>query len=102
MTATVRRLALIWLALLVLLALTCGSAFVPMGIWNTVANFAIAITKALLVLLFFMHLARGRPVYRLVALAALYTLALLVTLSLADYSARERYPAPWQTPAALR
>jgi hypothetical protein len=51
---------------------------------------------------FFMHLARGRPVYRLVAVAALYTLALLVTLSLADYSARERCPAPWQAPAALR
>jgi hypothetical protein len=49
-----------------------------------------------------MHLARGRPVYRLVAVAALYTLALLMTLSLADYSARERYPAPWQAPAALR
>jgi len=102
MMASVRRLALIWLALLVLLALTCGSAFVPMGIWNSVANFAIAVAKALLVAVFFMHLARGRPVYRLVAVAALYTLALLMTLSLADYSARERYPAPWQAPAALR
>jgi cytochrome c oxidase subunit 4 len=73
-----------------------------MGIWNSGANFAIAVAKALLVAVFFMHLARGRPVYRLVAVAALYTLALLMTLSLADYSARERYPAPWQAPAALR
>jgi cytochrome c oxidase subunit 4 len=102
MNRTVRRLTSIWLGLLVLLALTCGSAFFPMGIWNTVTNFGIAVGKALLIAVFFMHLERGRTVYRLVAIAALYTLALLVTLSLADYSARERYPAPWQAPAALR
>jgi cytochrome c oxidase subunit 4 len=102
MSAAARRLVSIWAALLVLLALTCGSAFIPMGIWNTVTNFAVAIAKALLVAAFFMHLLHGRSVHRLVAIAGLYTLALLLMLSLADYAARVRYPAPWQAPIGAR
>ena len=92
-----RRLARVWIALLVLLALTCASAYVPMGAWNTVANFAIALAKAALVAVFFMHLAR-RPAHRVVAAGALFVLALLLTLTLTDYLTRVRYPAPWQVP----
>jgi cytochrome c oxidase subunit 4 len=97
-----RKLGAVWLALLVLLALTCGSAFIPMGVWNSVANFGIAIAKALLVAWFFMHLSSARAVHRLVAIAALFTLSLLVALTFADYATRVRYPAPWQAPASPR
>lgn len=97
-----RRPVTIWLALLVLLALTCGSAFIPMGIWNSIANLAIAVLKAALVVLFFMHLIDARPAYRLVGIAALFTLALLLGLSSADYSTRVVYPAAWQVPAPPR
>jgi cytochrome c oxidase subunit 4 len=93
-----RTLAGVWLALMVLLALTCASAYVPMGIWNTAANFAIAVIKALLVAAFFMHLAEGRPVHRVVGFAALFALALLLMLSYADYSTRARQNVPWQSP----
>jgi cytochrome c oxidase subunit 4 len=91
-----KELAGVWIALLVLLALTCGSAYLPMGTWNTVANVAIAMMKACLVAFFFMHIMRGAA-YRLVLIAALFTLALLVGLSGADYATRTRYQAPWQT-----
>lgn len=94
-----RKLAIVWLALMALLALTCGSAFVPMGPWNTVANFGIAALKALLVAAFFMHLLEGRPVHRLVACAAFFVLAVLFALTSADYGTRPRYAAPWQTPS---
>jgi cytochrome c oxidase subunit 4 len=94
-----RRALGVWLALLALLAVTVGSAYVPMGIWNGVANLVIAAIKAALVALFFMHLRSGQPVLRLVAAAGFFTLALLVGLSLADYATRARYDAPWQTPA---
>ena len=79
------------------LALTCASAYLPMGTWNTVTNVGIAVIKACLVAFFFMHIMRGAA-YRLVLISALFTLALLVGLSGADYATRTRYPAPWQTP----
>jgi cytochrome c oxidase subunit 4 len=88
----------VWIALMVLLAMTCASAYLRMGVWNDVANFAIAAVKASLVLWFFMHLASERPVYRLVLMAALFALGLLLGLSLGDYATRPRYPAPWQVP----
>jgi cytochrome c oxidase subunit 4 len=102
MKASQRRLAGVWLALMTLLALTCASAYVPMGVWNAVANLAIALAKALLVVYFFMHLARGTAAHRLVAASALFTLALLVGLSMADYTTRTRYAAPWQAPSSAR
>jgi cytochrome c oxidase subunit 4 len=95
-----KRAGRVWIALLVLLALTCGSAFIPLGAWNSVTNLVIAAIKALLVALFFMHLREARPAYRLVAIAGLFTFALLVSLSLADYSTRAQFPAPWQSPPA--
>lgn len=94
-----RKPFLIWLALLVLLALTCGSAFIPLGIWNAIANMTIAVMKAALVVLFFMHLIDARAAYRLVGVVALFTLALLLGLSNADYSTRVIYSAPWQVPS---
>ena len=45
----------IFLALMVGTGLTVGAAFVDMGAFNNVVMLAIACTKALLVVLFFMH-----------------------------------------------
>jgi cytochrome c oxidase subunit IV len=77
-----------WLALLVLLAATCGSAFIPMGSFNVVINFAIAVVKAILVALVFMHLHKERSTVRLVAIAGFAWLSLLVGLSLEDFLLR--------------
>jgi caa(3)-type oxidase subunit IV len=93
-----RRCVGVWLALITLLAITTSSAYIPMGIWNGVANFSIAAVKVLLVAYFFMHLHADRPVLRIVAIAGLFTLALLLGLTASDYAARVRYPAPWQAP----
>ncbi|MGE5143921.1 MAG: cytochrome C oxidase subunit IV family protein [Acidobacteriota bacterium] len=77
-----------WIALLALLAATCGSSFVPMGRFNVVLNFVIAGVKAALVALVFMHLRRDRPIVWLVAAAGFAWLSLLVGLSLADFLLR--------------
>ncbi|HEX2831234.1 MAG TPA: cytochrome C oxidase subunit IV family protein [Burkholderiales bacterium] len=95
-----RRIVQVWVALLALLALTFGSAYVPMGVWNGVANFAIAAIKAALVALFFMHLRAREPVLRLTLATALFMLAVLLALGLADYATRERFDAPWEAPAS--
>jgi cytochrome c oxidase subunit 4 len=79
---------LTWVALLVLLALTTGSAFVPLGGFNVVVNFAIALLKALLVVFVFMHVRRGTPMTRVFAVAGLLWLSLLVGLSATDFAGR--------------
>jgi len=83
-----RHYVLCWIALLVLLALTAGSSFVPLGRFNLVANLAIALAKALCVVFVFMHVRRGTPMIRVFAVAGLMWLALLVGLSFVDLFAR--------------
>jgi len=99
--APVRAYVGVWIALLALLALTAGSAFVNLGAWNSVANLVIAAAKALLVAAFFMHLRRhASALVRVFAAAALFTLALLFALSGADYATRHIAPVPWSEPAS--
>jgi len=92
----------VWLALMALLALTCASAFVKLGIWNGIANLAIAAVKVALVGVFFMHLRTEHGLIRLCAAVALFMLALLFGISSADYATRTMYRAPWQAPPVSR
>ena len=85
---SLRSHILVWLALLALLALTAGSSYVPLGTFNVVANFAIAAVKAALVLVFFMHVARGEVAVRIAAAAGLLWLGFLFALSFIDILAR--------------
>lgn len=98
MRDTPANLVKIWIALLVLLALSGASAWLRLGPWNSVANLVIAVAKVLLVLLFFMRLARAAPVLRMVAITAVSMLALLLLLSGVDFFTRHIYRAPWDTP----
>jgi cytochrome c oxidase subunit 4 len=79
---------LVWVALMALLALTTASAFLPLGALNAVVNFAIAAVKAALVLVFFMHVARGDAAVRVAAAAGLLWLGFLFGLSFLDILAR--------------
>jgi cytochrome c oxidase subunit 4 len=83
-----RTYALVWVALLALLALTLGSAYLKMGWLNTAVNLGIAAAKALLVMLFFMHLRSGQAVLRIVAGAGFLWLALLIGLAFSDVGLR--------------
>ncbi|HEV8501789.1 MAG TPA: cytochrome C oxidase subunit IV family protein [Casimicrobiaceae bacterium] len=85
---TLRRHLLVGLALFVLLALTAGSALLPLGAFNAVSNFAIAAVKAALVVVFFMHLGRGDAAVRIAAAAGVLWLGFLVALSLVDFLGR--------------
>ena len=87
-----------WAALMLLLALTTASAFVPLGAWNAMINFIIAAMKALLVAAFFMHLSRASGLTRVVAVTAIFMLALLFALSGTDYATRNVAPAAWSAP----
>ena len=84
-----RKPALIWIALLLLLGLSVGSAYIPLGVGNGIINYGVAATKATLVLIFFMHLDRSRALIRIAALCGLFWVIFLFSLSLADYLTRD-------------
>ena len=79
---------LIAAALMVLLVVTVGLAFVDLGPFNTVAAMLVSICKAGLILLFFMHLRHAGPLLRLFAGAGFFWLAIMLTLALSDYLTR--------------
>jgi cytochrome c oxidase subunit 4 len=79
----------VWLALLVLTAVTTSIAFVDLGPLNTVVALVIATCKALLVVLIFMHVKYASDkLVKVVVISAVFFLLLLLGLSLADYSTR--------------
>ena len=79
---------MVWLALLLLLAITVGSAFLPLGWANTPVNLAISVTQATLVMLFSMHLRSAHPLIRIIAIIGFFGIAIMITMSLFDVLTR--------------
>jgi cytochrome c oxidase subunit 4 len=79
----------IWAALLCLTVLTASIAFVDLGRFNTVVALVIATLKAVLVVLFFMHVKYAHErMTKIVIVSAFFFLLLLLALSMADYTTR--------------
>ena len=79
----------IWIALLCLTVITAAVSFVDLGPLNTVVALVIATFKALLVVLFFMHVKyTSEKLTKIVIVAAIFWLVLLLALSMADYATR--------------
>jgi len=76
----------------VLLGLTLGMAFVPLGKGNIAVAVAIGAAKALIVVFVFMELSRGHPLKLIFAGAGLFWLAILFGLSFTDYATRTGFP----------
>jgi cytochrome c oxidase subunit IV len=95
---SLKKLLTVWLCLLILLTLTTASAYLPLGIGNTLINGAVAVLKVALIGLYFMHLRQADAAVRLAAAAALLFLFFLAFLSFGDLLTRPRHPAPWQAP----
>jgi cytochrome c oxidase subunit IV len=79
----------IWLALLLGTGLTVYAATVDLGAFNPVVALAIATTKAVLVVLFFMHVKYAHErLTKLVIVTAIFFFLILLGLSMADYGTR--------------
>jgi len=78
----------IWAALLALLILTWGIAQINLGSFNAVAALTIAVTKMLLVILFFMHVRHNTPLTWLFVAAGFIWLLIMIDLTLSDYLTR--------------
>ena len=75
-------------ALMVLTAVTVWVAFYDLGVLNTVIAMTIAVVKATLVVLYFMHLRYSSRLTQVVAAAAILWFVILIVLTLADYFTR--------------
>jgi cytochrome c oxidase subunit IV len=75
-------------ALLVLTAVTTGAAFVNLGPFNSAVAMAIAITKALLVALYFMHLRHANRLTVIFFAASVLWVTHMLVASLSDYITR--------------
>ena len=82
---------MVFLALLVGTGLTVAAAFVDMGPMNNVVMLTIAIIKATLVVLFFMHVRWSSRLTWVVAMAGFFWLLILFTV-LGDYMSRGWVP----------
>jgi cytochrome c oxidase subunit 4 len=79
----------IWITLLILTGVTYGVATIDLGPFNTVVALVIATFKALLVVLFFMHVKdASEKLIKVVIASAIFWLLILLALSLADYGTR--------------
>ncbi len=84
----------LWIYIAVFLALAAGTiitylaAQVDLGMWNTPIALIIATIKAVLVILFFMHVIHSTRLTWVVIVGAFLWLALLFVLTFADYLTR--------------
>ena len=79
---------LVFAALVVLTVATWGVAQLDLGALNDVVALVVAVTKAALVILFFMHVAHSSRLTKLTVVASFFWLAILLGLTLADYATR--------------
>src|ERR1044071_2061737 len=83
-----RTYYVIYVTLLVCTYLTWQIAFYDLGALNTVAALTIAVFKAVLVVLFFMHVKYSSRLTWVVVIGSVFWLGILLTLTFSDYLTR--------------
>ena len=86
--ASIRPYIFVWLALTALTVITVVVAEIELGEWNIVLAMTIAIIKALLVVLYFMHVKHATSLTKLFVGAGLLWMLILFSLTLGDYFSR--------------
>jgi cytochrome c oxidase subunit 4 len=87
-------------ALMVLTIITVAVAFINLGALNFPVALGIAILKATLVILFFMHVKYSSRLTKLICGTAFFFLVILFGLTLTDYLSRGWFVAPGGTATA--
>lgn len=84
----IRTNIIIYFALLLLLVLTVAIAYVDLGPAGLPIAMSIATVKAVLIMMYFMHVKFSKPLVWIFATAAFFWLAILLVFSLNDYISR--------------
>src|SRR5277367_6716637 len=77
----VRNYVFVFLALIFLTFTTVAVSYFELGEWNFVVAISIAICKALLVILFFMHVKDSKPLTKLFVGASFFWMAILILVT---------------------
>ena len=80
--------AIIFGVLMVGTLLTVGASLIPLGPFNAPIAIGIAVTKAVFVVLFFMHVKYSSKLVKLTVAAGFFTFVVLVMMTLLDYISR--------------
>jgi cytochrome c oxidase subunit 4 len=78
----------IFASLLIMTAITVGASYLELGDFNVIVALAIACIKAVLVILFFMHVKYSSRLTKLTVAAGFFTFFVLITMSMTDYISR--------------
>jgi cytochrome c oxidase subunit 4 len=86
--SSVRTLIFAFLSLIALLALTVWGSFIDVGTLRATVAVLVAIAKALIVMIFFMHLRGSNRIVWTVAGAGFMWLSFLIVLTIGDFVTR--------------
>ena len=78
----------VFFALMILTAVTVGVAFINLGPFSDIVALIIAVIKASLVVLFFMHVLHSRRMTKITVVSSFFWLLILFGLTLSDYVTR--------------
>ena len=78
----------VFAALMVGTVLTVAVAFVDLGVFNNILMLGIAMTKAMLVILFFMHVRWSTRLTWLVVASGFFWLLIMFGITMSDYLTR--------------
>jgi|SRR5688572_11610602 cytochrome c oxidase subunit IV len=98
--APVKSYVIVFGTLMVLTSVTVAAAFTNLGTLNFPVALAIAITKATVVILFFMHVKYSSKLTKFVVASCLFFLACLFGLTFTDYMSRGWFTSPRGTTMA--
>jgi cytochrome c oxidase subunit 4 len=85
----VKTYVAVYVALLVLLAATVGAAYLDLGWFNFTLTMIIAVAKAVMIMLIFMHVRYSDRLTWVFSSAAFLWLGILIALTLNDYFTRD-------------
>ncbi len=78
----------IFITLLIFTGLTVGAAFINLGPFNAIVALTIAVIKAVLVVLFFMHLRYSSKMVMVLVIAGFFWMGIMFVLTMSDYISR--------------
>jgi cytochrome c oxidase subunit 4 len=84
----VRVYVTVFAILLVMTATTTAVSAIDLGPWNTVVALGIAVFKASLVVLYFMHVKYSPRLISVVIVGGLFWLAILLSITFSDFATR--------------
>jgi cytochrome c oxidase subunit 4 len=86
--ASIQTNVVVFIALMVLLFVTVGAAYMPLGRFHFATAMAVATAKAILIVMYFMHVKYSHRLTATICAASFLWLGIMIALILTDYVTR--------------